>query len=177
MKHLFRWIFAILAIAYVAVDLLFWAITKPITKLATKVGFLQNLLRFVDWVGALANRTLPGSTPYILLMLVLTPWIALEPLKIFGLAMIWNGRLLRGIIILTLGEVTKLVLVERIFHHVKPELMKVPGFEWCYQRALRVIQYLKSLPVYRALARLTAGLKRKVAALFRRVPSVRHPSY
>jgi hypothetical protein len=118
----------IFAAAYFLADAIFATISHP---LARWLGEQQVLLRLRTWIRSLR--------PYPALALFAVPLILLEPVKPVAAYLTATGHFKAGLTVLVVGEVLKLVLVERLFHINRDKLLTIPAFAWAYgkYRAVR----------------------------------------
>ena len=70
--------------------------------------------------------------PYPSLALFSVPVIILEPVKPVAAYLAATGQLVSSVVTLVVGEVLKLVLVERLFSLIRDKLLKIPAFAWAY---------------------------------------------
>lgn len=116
-------------LAYVAVaiyfiaDVLFLSSVQPISRWCA-TNFPMPKVR--AWI-----RSLP---PYPSLALFSVPVIVLEPVKMVAAYMAATGQVIWAAITFIVGELLKLVLVERLFALTKTKLMKIPAFAWTYNQ-------------------------------------------
>ncbi|MBP2227329.1 hypothetical protein J2847_000609 [Azospirillum agricola] len=147
-----------LALLYFLVDALVYWVVKPFARW---IGRLPVFARFALWVGGLGR--------YPSLALVLVPLALLEPAKPAAAWLLATGRPLTGILVLAGAELVKITLVERLFHLTRAKLMTIPWFAWLFLRAVRWLDWLKSLPPWqaarRAAKRIGAAARRLAAAL------------
>src|SRR5215210_922990 len=66
------------------------------------------------------------------LALFSVPVIILEPVKPVAAYLAATGQIVSSVITLIVGEILKLVLVERLFSLTRDKLMKIPAFAWAY---------------------------------------------
>ena len=116
---------------------------------------LNWVKRLREWAGRL-NR-------YSALLLLLVPWLILEPIKPIGFVLFTHKHHLAATILIVGGEVVKLTLFEQLFDMVKPNLMSFRWFAWCYCTWRAAIEYLRSVPLWRRML----GLYRTVRAWVR----------
>jgi hypothetical protein len=107
---------------------------------------LKWLARVREWVGRL-NR-------YFALLLLLVPWLILEPIKPIGFLLFAHKHRLAATMLIAAGEVVKLTLFEQLFDMTKPRLMSFRWFAWCYCTWRAAIDYLRSLPLWRRVLAL-----------------------
>src|ERR1700730_17765562 len=96
-----------------------------------------------EWVSTL--------NPYSALLLLLVPWLILEPIKPIGFVLLAHKHHLAATLLIVVGEVVKLTLFEQLFDMTKPKLMSFRWFAWSYNRWRAIIEYLRSLPLWRGM--------------------------
>ena len=74
-------------------------------------------------------------------MLLLVPWLILEPIKPIGFVLLAHKHHLAATLLIIVGEVVKLTLFEQLFDMTKPKLMSFRWFAWCYGRWRAAIEY------------------------------------
>ena len=111
----------VLAAAYFLVDAAFIALAKPISDWIAKHLALRKLR---VWIRSLR--------PYPSLALFSVPVIVLEPVKPVAAYLAATGQMVSSVLTLIVGELLKLVLVERLFSLTRDKLMKIPAFAWAY---------------------------------------------
>ena len=58
----------------------------------------------------------------------------LEPVKPVAAYLAATGQMVSSVVTLIVGELLKLVLVERLFSLTRDKLMKIPAFAWAYTK-------------------------------------------
>jgi hypothetical protein len=111
----------LVASIYFLVDAIFMAVAKPLIKWLSRHWAWKNLRA---WIVSLR--------PYPTLLLFAVPVVLLEPVKPVAAYLAGSGRVATGIIVLIIGELLKLVLVERLFSLTSDKLMSIPAFAWAY---------------------------------------------
>ena len=143
MKRFVRAITYMLAAIYFLVDAIFAGLTQPIsTWLARHVP--MRALR--SWI-----RSLP---PYPSLALFSVPVILLEPIKPLAAYLAATGQLIGAAMTLVIGELLKLVLVERLFSLTRDKLLRIPAFAWAYGHYVRAKAWLVATEVWQRLQSL-----------------------
>ena len=89
------------------------------------------------------------------------PYILLEPVKPVGLYLMATGHVVNGIVAIVIGEILKLLIVERLFHLTRDKLMTIPAFAWTYNRIMAWLDYLRSLPAWQAIERRMQAVKQQ----------------
>jgi hypothetical protein len=110
-----------LAAIYFVVDVAFATVAKPLSNWVAKHLALRDLR---VWIRSLR--------PYPSLALFSVPVIILEPVKPVAAYLAATGQLVSSVVTLVVGEVLKLVLVERLFSLIRDKLLKIPAFAWAY---------------------------------------------
>jgi hypothetical protein len=98
-------------------------------------------------------------------VLFLIPIAIFEPVKPVGLYLIGTGHVIGGILFLGIGELLKIITVERLFHRSKDKLMAIRAFAVVYLFVVRWLDWLKALPAWQAVLRRVEQVK----ALARRI--------
>jgi hypothetical protein len=132
-----RAILLTVAVLYFLIDLIFLSVVRPLRR---RIMALKWVRRSRDWVGKL-NR-------YASLVLLLVPWLILEPIKPIGFLLFSHKHHLAATLLIVGGEVVKLTLFEQLFDMIKPKLMSFHWFAWSYSRWRAAIEYLRSLPLW-----------------------------
>ena len=95
------------------------------------------------WVGTL-NR-------YAALLLLVVPWLILEPIKPLGFIQFRHKHHLAATLLIIGGELIKLSLFEQLFDMTKPKLMSFLWFARCYNAWRATLEYLRSLLAWRRM--------------------------
>jgi hypothetical protein len=75
------------------------------------------------------RRRLSRLGPYTSLAIVLIPLAIVEPLKLIALFIAGEGHWLTGTAVLVAAYAFSLLIVERLFRLLKPNLMRLPWFQ------------------------------------------------
>ncbi|MBP2298378.1 hypothetical protein [Azospirillum picis] len=148
------------ALAYFLLDALAYWVVRPVLR---RIGRMRVFARIGEWIGRLG--------PYPSLLLVLVPLGLLEPAKLLGLWLLAAGRPALGVGVTVGAELTKVILVERLFHLTKPKLLTIGWFARCYGAVTGWIAWLKATAPARAAYRLLLRLRqtgRRLVLLARR---------
>ena len=132
-----RAILLTVAVLYFLIDLIFLSVVRPLRR---RIMALSWTRKSREWVGNL-NR-------YAALLLLLVPWLILEPIKPIGFLLFSHKHHLAATLLIVGGEVVKLTLFEQLFDMTKPKLMSFHWFAWCYGAWRAAIEYLRSLPAW-----------------------------
>jgi hypothetical protein len=126
MKRILRPISYILAAIYFCADLIFARVARPISTWIAR----QVPLRPVrDWICSLS--------PYPSLALFSVPVILLEPVKFVAAYLAATGNLIYAGATFVVGEILKLVMIERLFDLTRKKLLKIPAFAFGYGHYMR----------------------------------------
>jgi hypothetical protein len=131
-----------LATIYFLVDAVFRTVARPFTnRIAAHRIFGSLRIRIVS------------LRPYPTLALFAVPLIVLEPVKPVAAYLAGTGRIAMGMTVLVVGEVLKLVLVERLFSVSREKLILIPAFAWTYGRYSQAKEWLESLEAWQTARR------------------------
>jgi hypothetical protein len=132
----------VLATLYFLIDAVFLSILKPI---ATRIARLPIFADLTAWVKSLG--------PYGSLALFIVPVLLLEPIKPIGAYLIGRRHFFVGLLLVILGELLKVVIVERLFHLNRDKLMSIGIFARCFNFVTQWLDYLRALPPWQAAQR------------------------
>ena len=104
LRRVARAILLTVAILYFLIDLIFLSVIRPLRR---RIMALKWVGRSREWVGKL-NR-------YMSLVLLLVPWLILEPIKPIGFLLVSHKHHLAATLLIVGGEVVKLTLFEQLF--------------------------------------------------------------
>lgn len=148
MQRFLKLVSYVFAFAYFLVDALFVSVARPISRWLANRPWLARLRAWI--------RSLP---PYPSLALFSIPVIALEPVKPVAAYLAATGQFAVAAMTLVIGELLKLVLVERLFALTRDKLLRIPAFAWAYGYYKQAIGWLKSTAAWQSIL----ALKRTVA--------------
>jgi hypothetical protein len=153
----------ILATVYFLVDAVFMTVAKPVSDWVGKHLVVRKLR---SWIRSLR--------PYPSLALFSVPVIILEPVKPAAAYLAATGQIVSSVLTLIIGEVLKLVLIERLFSLTRDKLMKIPAFARAYIKFRQAKAWLEATEAWQAIRSLTIAarnyfeqMKRSSAVLFR----------
>ena len=121
LKGIFQPLVVVVAALYFVIDGLVLAALRPLLKRILHLKPFRSIERWIESLGA-----------YSTLAVFLIPLILLEPVKPVSAYLIASGHFVSGVSALVLGEVLKLLIVERVFHVGRPKLMSIKAFAWTY---------------------------------------------
>lgn len=143
MKRILKSAVFVLATMYFIVDAVFLTIATPLARWMARQRVFIRLRR---WIGSLR--------PYSSLALFAVPIIVLEPVKPVAAYLIATGQIAAGVTVLAIGEILKLVIVERLFKLCRRKLLKIPLFAWGYGHWRQGVDWIVSMRAWRAARRL-----------------------
>ena len=144
----------VLAAVYFLVDAAFMTIAKPISDWVANHLVLRRLRA---WIRSLR--------PYPSLALFSVPLIILEPVKPVAAYLAATGQIVSSAVTLIVGELLKLVLVERLFSLTRDKLMKIPAFAWAYARFRDAKAWLEATEAWQAIRSLSNTARQYVARM------------
>jgi len=134
-------IFTLAAIYFLA-DAIFMIVARP---------FANRIAE--HWIFGSLRAWVVSLRPYPALALFAVPLIVLEPVKPVAAYLAGTGDIAMGMIVFVVGEVLKLVLVERLFRLNRCKLISIPAFAWTYGRYLQAKEWLKSFEAWQTARR------------------------
>ncbi len=137
LRYAGRAILLTVAFLYFLIDFIFFSVLRPLRRRLMALRWIRVVR---EWVAGL-NR-------YVALVLLLVPWLILEPIKPIAFLLFTRKHHLAATLLIVVGEIIKLTLFEQLFDMTKPKLMTFPWFAWCYGRWRAAIEYVRSLPVW-----------------------------
>jgi hypothetical protein len=132
----------VFAAIYFLADAIFAAIAHP---LARWIGDHWVFCRLRTWIRSLR--------PYPSLALFAVPLIILEPVKPVAAYLAATGQVELALTVLVVGEILKLVLVERLFCINRDKLLSIPAFAWAYGKYRMVMDRLESIEAWQIVRR------------------------
>ncbi len=154
MRQILKLIAYVAAAIYFVADVLFVTIARPISR-----WFAANfpMPRVRAWI-----KSLP---PYPCLALFSVPVILLEPVKMIAAYMAATGQFIWAAATFAVGEILKLVLVERLFELTKTNLMKIPAFAWAYGHYALAKAWVKQTDAFKAMRALSRSIREQMREL------------
>ena len=156
MNRILKPVTYVLAAVYFLVDAVFIAAAKPISDWLAKHVVLRKLR---SWIRSLR--------PYPSLALFSVPVIILEPVKPVAAYLAATGQIVSSVLTLIVGELLKLVLIERLFSLTRDKLMKIPAFAWVYAKFRQAKAWLEATEAWRAIRSLSRAACNYVALMKR----------
>ena len=142
LKRVLKPIALVIGVIYFLIDLLVLAALRPLLKRLFRHRLFKEFARWIETLG-----------PYQSLVVVLTPIVLLEPVKPVGAYLIALGHWFDGTALIALGELLKIVFIERLFALTKPKLMTITAFSISYNYALNWWNWLKDVSRWNAIQR------------------------
>jgi hypothetical protein len=132
----------VVAAVYFMADAIFASIAHP---LARWIGEQRVFARLRAWIRSLR--------PYPALALFAVPLVILEPVKPVAAYLAATGHVRLGLMVLIVGEILKLVLVERLFSINRDKLLSIPAFAWAYGKYRLAKEWLESIEAWQMVRR------------------------
>jgi hypothetical protein len=154
MNRILKPVTYVFAAVYFLVDAVFMSLAKPISNWIAKHLVLRKLRA---WIRSLR--------PYPSLALFSVPVIVLEPVKPVAAYLAATGQIVTSVITLAVGELLKLVLVERLFSLTRDKLMKIPTFAWAYGKFRQAKAWLEATEAWRTIRSLSHAARNYVAQM------------
>ena len=142
MNRIWKPFVIVLAAVYFVADAIFATIAHPLSRWLSHQRFFS---RMRTWIRSLR--------PYPSLALFLVPLIILEPVKPVAAWLAATGHFMPSMAVLVVGEILKLVLVERLFHLNRDKLLSIPAFAWAYGKYRSARNWLESLEAWQMVRR------------------------
>ena len=90
------------------------------------------------------------------------PVIILEPVKPVAAYLAATGQIVSSAVTLIVGELLKLVLVERLFSLTRDKLMKIPAFAWAYAKFRDARAWLEATEAWQTIRSLSNAARQYV---------------
>jgi hypothetical protein len=141
-NRIWKSVIFMLAIIYFLVDAVFMTLARP----------LANRIAAHRIFGGLRIRIF-SLRPYPTLALFAVPLIVLEPVKLVAAYLAGTGHIAVGMTVLVVGEVLKLVLLERLFSVSREKLISIPAFAWTDGKYSQAKEWLESFEAWQTVRR------------------------
>ncbi|HEY7844042.1 MAG TPA: hypothetical protein VID30_10225 [Bradyrhizobium sp.] len=139
MNRILKSVMFALASVHFLVDAVFMTVARP---LANRID--------AHWMVGSLRAQIVSLRPYPTLALVAVLLIVLEPVKPAAAYLAATGHITTGMTILVVGEVLKLVLLERLFSVSRDKLISIPAFARTYGMLLQAKEWLESFEAWQA---------------------------
>ena len=128
---------------YVVVDSIVFALFRPVVRWLSGLRVVQRIERWI--------HSLP---PYVILVVMVVPFIIAELAKVFAVYWMAEGHFRTGMTIFIGAYVVSIFVCERILHAGKAQLLTIPWFAWIYNwiMALRdaILNWFRQTAIWRA---------------------------
>ena len=148
MNRILKPVIFVLAAIYFLVDAVFMTVAWPV---AEWIGRRWRLDRLGAWITSLS--------PYAALALFAVPLIVLEPVKPVAAYLAAIGHIKLGLVVLVVGELMKLVLLERLFRLSRDKLMSIPAVAWVDGKYRQAMDWLQSFEAWQSAQRLARRVR------------------
>jgi hypothetical protein len=144
LKHVLKPFVFLLAAIYFLVDAVFLTIARPIARRLANLWIFDRLR---TWIVSLR--------PYPTLALFMVPVLILEPVKPVAAYLTATGHIVSGLTVLLVGELLKLILIERLFCISRDKLMSIAAFAWCCDKFRQAREWFESFRAWRLARRFS----------------------
>jgi hypothetical protein len=141
-NRLLKPVIVLLATVYFVVDAILMVMARPVGDWLSERQIFRGLKA---WIVSLS--------PYPTLALFALPVILLEPAKPYAAYLAATGHFIIGLTVFAVGEILKLVIIERLFSVSCQKLLSIPAFAWGYRHYCRIMNFLKATAVWQAMRR------------------------
>jgi|SRR5581483_3293337 len=148
MRRLWKSLAYVAAAIYFIADVLLLSFVRPISRW---LAVIFPMPKVRAWI-----RSLP---PYPCLALFSVPVVILEPVKMVAAYMAATGQFILAVTMFIVGELVKLVLVERLFELTKTKLMKIQAFAWAYNHYALAKSWVKKTGAWKVARSLVLSLR------------------
>jgi hypothetical protein len=143
-KRILKPLIWLLAAVYFLLD----AVLLPVAGLIS--GWIAE-----HWMFCSLRRWVLSLRPYPTLLLFAVPVIILEPVKPAALYLIATGHVHLGCMTIVVGELLKLVLIERLFSISRDKLMSIPAFASAYAKYCVARDWANSIEAWQIVRRFS----------------------
>ena len=148
MNRIFKPFVWLVAAIYFMVDAVFLTVATPIARRLAELSIFESLR---NWIVSLR--------PYPTLALFTAPVLILEPVKPVAAYLTATGHIMGGLTLLLVGEILKLVLIERLFCISRDKLMSIAAFAWCHDKVRQAREWVEALEAWRLARRFSLAAK------------------
>lgn len=139
-------------------------LVRPLYRpLIARLAALRIMHAFERWIAARSVTTI--------LVLLVVPYVTIEPLKIVALVWIADGWARAGTVLFLLAYLVSFVIIERIYSAGRAKLMTVPWMAWVIVTLTnlrdRVVAALRLDRLKQALRRRVREVRRGLARMWR----------
>jgi hypothetical protein len=141
-NRLLKPIIVLLATVYLVVDAIMMVVARPVANWLSERRIFSGLRA---WIVSLP--------PYPTLALFALPVVLLEPAKPYAAYLIATGHFIIGLAVFAVGEILKLIIIERLFSVSCQKLLSIPAFAWGYGHYCRTMSFLKATAIWQTARR------------------------
>ena len=151
LRHLLRLPLLALALAAVLVDDAFRALVVPAVRALARLGLIRRI-----------EGRIAALPPTAILPLFLIPLAIIEPLKIYALYLIGQGRFVAAAMSLVAAKGVGLGLAERLLSIGRDKLLSIRWFGWCYRKLVGLKDAIRAWLLATSFWPATVRLVRRV---------------
>jgi hypothetical protein len=151
LSRIFKLFVFLIAAIYFMIDVAVFTLAKPVRRWLADCWAFEGL---GAWIVTLR--------PYPTLALFIVPVILLEPVKPVAAYLTATGHIGRGLMVLVVGELLKLLLMERLFRLSRDKLMLIPVFVWCYDKFCQGQEWVVALQAWQLARRSSFTAKHAI---------------
>ncbi|MGP0060509.1 MAG: hypothetical protein ACLPID_14585 [Beijerinckiaceae bacterium] len=145
-----------LVVIYVVLDAIAVPLFRPLLRWLARIRLVLRL-----------EAVFVHLSPYVILALLLIPYVSAEPAKVYALYLMGTGHLITGGAMLAAAYLVSLVLVEQIYQAGKTKLRTIAWFatavDWLFDFRDQLFDWMKSTRAWIALARLEGYVRETVS--------------
>ena len=116
---------------YVIADSAVSFLLRPLMQFLSSLRVIQRMERGID-----------AMPPYVILIIMMVPFIIAELAKVFAVFWMSEGHMRSGMAIFIGAYIVSIFVCERILHAGKRKLMTIAWFAWCYNWVMAFRDYL-----------------------------------
>ena len=161
----------------------------PVDLVVGLIIVLDELARplyrpLLSWLGsfrvvARIEAAISRLPPYGVLALLVVPFAVAEPLKLLSLVLLARGAWFAGIALMALGHLTSFLLVERVYHAGRAQLLTIGWFARCMAWLDRirqvVVDRVRASAAWRRAAALARAARERGRVWLARLRAGRRP--
>jgi hypothetical protein len=165
-KYLLRRAVRIVLIVLVAIWMLFedW-VWDSILAVMEKIARLRAVQSFESFI--------KRQNQYFLLFLFFFPFLIMIPAKLFGLYLIANGKILRGVSIFVIAKVAITAIVTRLFIISKDKLLLIKPFasfyHWLTAKKEWLYSEVRKLKAWQKAKEIVSKIKHKLKMIIHQI--------
>ncbi len=156
-QRILRLLAEIVVALYVIADSAISFLFRPVMRFLSSLRIVQRM-----------ERGIKAMPPYVILVIMLVPFVIAELAKVFAVFWMSEGHLRSGMTIFIGAYVVSIFVCERILHAGKEKLMTIGWFAWCYNWIMSLRDYLLGWFRKTVIWQKSAELKDKAQVVWRR---------